>query len=377
VSIVDANGQVWGEANPLGSTSPVPVDQWAEGAIIHDDFALEFFPGTPPGAYFIKAWIDRPATGERVGDFPLRLEDAVIAVTRPASPPASTDLPLTTPLNLRFANNITLLGYTLTPPSNSPNSINPINLPPWQPGEEQTLTLYWQANQNITQNYPVTLALGDNNSITRTEWSGLPTGGHFSTNQWQAGDVIRDAWTLTLPPYVPPGEYTLSARMGDETPIKLLAVAVTGRPRLFETPPVEMELETNFDESISLLGLNAPGIESTALKIVSGQPLPLELIWRANKLINADYTLTVQLLNGQSQVIAQTDTMPLNGTAPTTSWAAGEILIDPVSLDIPTEIGSEPHQLLIALYRAETGERLLLPNGADHLTIPVLVVNSN
>jgi hypothetical protein len=365
VSVVDANGQVWAKASPLGSTSPIPIDQWAEGAIIHDIFTLKFFPGTPPGTYYIKAWIERPIAAERVGDFPLQLEDATLTVTRPKSLISPADLPLTNQLDLPVTSGITLLGYHTTFAN------------PWQPGQEQTLTLYWQANQNVTQNYPVTLALGDTNGDTRAEWTGLPTGGHFPTEQWQAGDIIRDAWRLTLPPHTPPGEYTLTAKLGHEARIDLLTVAATGRPRLFEPPQVGLELKAHFGESIDLLGLNAPGLESTALKIVSGRPLPLELIWQAAHLVGADYTLTVQLLDGQSQVIAQTDTIPLNGTAPTTSWAVGEVLIDRVTLDIPPETGSAPHQLLIALYRAETGERLLLPafadrpNGADHLTIPV------
>ncbi|MCB0162890.1 MAG: hypothetical protein KDI79_01615, partial [Anaerolineae bacterium] len=80
-----------------------------------------------------------------------------------------------------------------------------------------------------------------------------------------------------------------------------------------------------------------------------------------------------QLLDAEQQVIAQRDGMPLDGNAPTTTWATGEIVVDPITLDIPANIGREPHQLLLALYRVETGERLTLPNGDDHFTIPVTI----
>jgi hypothetical protein len=63
--------------------------------------------------------------------------------------------------------------------------------------------------------------------------------------------------------------------------------------------------------------------------------------------------------------------MPLGGAAPTTTWAAGEVLPDAITLDLPPDLGPGPHHLLIAFYRLETGERLHLPGGADHLKLPL------
>jgi hypothetical protein len=39
--------------------------------VARDDFALVIFADTPPGEYRLSAWVDRPATGETVGVFPL------------------------------------------------------------------------------------------------------------------------------------------------------------------------------------------------------------------------------------------------------------------------------------------------------------------
>lgn len=372
LNLIDRQGLVWGQLDPLGSRSPIPFQNWAEGALVYDDFRLTLLPGAPPGTYYLKAWIDRPATGERVGDFPLALEDAPIQVTRPASPPAPAELPLTTRLNRSLTSNITLLGYTFTPLTNSINSINS----PWQPDETRDLVLYWQADAAITQNHPLRLALIDATGLTRAEWTGLPAGGNFPTDQWQPGDIIRDPWALTLPSYVPPGNYRLTVTLGQEPPLDLLTMPVAGRPRLFDAPPPALALQAGFGESIKLLGLNAPAASESSLEITPGQPLTIELIWQADALVEADYTITAQLLDGEQQVRAQKDRMPLDGAAPTTTWAVGEVLPDAFTLDIPPDIGPAPYRLLIALYRLETGERLRLPNGADHLTIPVRLVNS-
>ncbi|MCB0193826.1 MAG: hypothetical protein KDJ65_17890, partial [Anaerolineae bacterium] len=363
LSLADYNGEVWGQSQSLGTEARVPFEAWQEGMVARDDFTLSLLPGTPPGDYYLKAWIDRPATGERVGDFPLVLEDVHVKVDRPAQPITVSDLALTETTDADvLQGRAKLLGLTDTPPTT-----------PWQPNESREMTLYWQALKNIESDYPIELALVDADNTSRAIWSGTPAAGNFPTDRWQSGDVIRDPWRLTLPSNVPPGEYRLTAQLGEESPIELLPVSVDGRPRSFETPSLDLTTNTSFGEGVELLGLRQNESETSALIITPGQPLDVELVWQANSLINIDYTLTAQLLDADQQVIAQRDGMPLDGSAPTTTWADGEILIDPIKLDIPADVGSEPHKLLLALYRVETGERLTLPNGADHLTIPVTI----
>ena len=87
ISLVDAEGVTRGWGNPIETKAPLPYSEWQEGMVVRDDFALVIFPDTPPGTYRLAAWIDRPATGETVGVFPL--EDQV---TLQVVPPGS-DLP--------------------------------------------------------------------------------------------------------------------------------------------------------------------------------------------------------------------------------------------------------------------------------------------
>jgi hypothetical protein len=220
--------------------------------------------------------------------------------------------------------------------------------------------------------WPVRLTLEDKAGLVRAEWAGAPAGGLFPTQLWQAGDIIRDPWTLTLPPYVPPGEYRLRLRLGDGKALFLTTVPVEGRPRSFDVPALDLPLEAQFGPAIALLGLQAP-LNQSAVALTPGQTLSLALVWRSLDLVDTDYTITVQLLDRQNQVRAQRDAAPLDGAAPTTSWAVGEVVLDEVMLQIPAEVGPEPHRLLVALYRPETGERLLLSDGRDHVEIPVVL----
>ncbi len=216
------------------------------------------------------------------------------------------------------------------------------------------------------------MTLEDETGLVRAEWAGAPAGGRFPTYLWQAGDIIRDPWTLTLPPYVPPGEYQLRLRLGEGEALLLTTVPVEGRLRSFDVPSLDLPLEAQFGPAITLLGLQAP-LNQSAVAVRPGQTLSLALVWRSLDLIDTDYTITVQLLDGQNQVRAQRDAAPLDGAAPTTSWAVGEVVLDEVMLQPPAEVGPGPHRLLIALYHPETGERLLLSDGRDHVEIPVVL----
>jgi len=71
ISLVDDNNQTRGYGNPIETVAPVARAEWRDGMVVRDDFALVIFPDTPPGEYRLAAWIERPATGETVGVFPL------------------------------------------------------------------------------------------------------------------------------------------------------------------------------------------------------------------------------------------------------------------------------------------------------------------
>jgi hypothetical protein len=82
ISLVDADGVTRGWGNVIETVAPLPFNEWQPGMVARDDFALVIFPDTPPGEYRLAAWIDRPATGETVGVFPLDEEVILPVVPR-------------------------------------------------------------------------------------------------------------------------------------------------------------------------------------------------------------------------------------------------------------------------------------------------------
>ncbi len=83
-SLVDDGGKTRGWGNWLQTVAPLPRSEWQAGMVVRDDFGLAIFEDTPPGEYRLAVWIERPATRETVGVFPLEGEVKIRVVPRGA-----------------------------------------------------------------------------------------------------------------------------------------------------------------------------------------------------------------------------------------------------------------------------------------------------
>jgi uncharacterized membrane protein len=92
------------------------------------------------------------------------------------------------PLDADFDGRIRLLGYDLTPDSQSP-------IP--------NLTLYWQAQTHLDTSYTVFAQLLDPAGRVRAQVDTVPQGGGYPTIWWLLGEVVADTLTLELPPDAP------------------------------------------------------------------------------------------------------------------------------------------------------------------------------
>jgi hypothetical protein len=69
-------------------------------------------------------------------------------------------------------------------------------------GDELRLTLYWQADDRITEPHKVFVHLVDATGSTVAQADSIPTlaGGAAPTESWRKGEVIADTHLLTVPP---------------------------------------------------------------------------------------------------------------------------------------------------------------------------------
>ena len=117
-------------------------------------------------------------------------------------------------------------------------------------------------------------------------------------------------------------------------------------------------------------GIEFPGVGRLVGYTLNDAPFSREhvpevtLVWQAGtQTPSVRYTATVQLVDAAGQVIAQSDAVP--GGRETTGWRAGEYILDRHVLAFNERAGTGTVRLIVALYDAQTGERVLLADSAD------------
>lgn len=134
-------------------------------------------------------------------------------------------------------------------------------------------------------------------------------------------------------------------------------------------------LEATFGEEIALLGYHlavdgrplSPQAERLALS--SGTDLQVTLLWQSRAAPTQDYTVFVHLLGADGHLLAQHDGVPVFGSRPTRTWAAGDLVLDRHTLPAPVKVAAQEGMLLVGLYRSDTIERLPLGDGRDALPL--------
>jgi hypothetical protein len=143
-------------------------------------------------------------------------------------------------------------------------------------------------------------------------------------------------------------------------------------PSLQPTPGVV------FGDRIELIGYR---LYPKALR--PGDSPQIILYWRCRSPVERNYSVLVRLVDSGGVSIAQSDTPPVNGLYPTSSWRRGEILADVRPFSLAGSVSTGDYDLLIRLYdpASSGGESLnaVTPNGvkADVLLTTVHIDGRN
>ena len=126
---------------------------------------------------------------------------------------------------------------------------------------------------------------------------------------------------------------------------------------------VPNRLDIQVGDSIELLGYDLGSDQITAEDSEHGiadkpQSLDETLYWRMDTPVSEDYTVFVQLLDAEGQLVTQHDGQPLYGYLSTSDWSPGEVIPDRHRLLLPPDLSSGRYQLITGMYTYETLERL-------------------
>jgi hypothetical protein len=133
-----------------------------------------------------------------------------------------------------------------------------------------------------------------------------------------------------------------------------------------------------FEDHIELIGYTLDRRQARA-----GDSLTVTLYWQAQVAPGQNYKVFVHLVGEGEQRVAQHDSDPQNGAAPTRTWLPGQTVVDAHPLTIAPDTPPGAYRLLVGLYDGTTGQRLrLLRNGdvsvqADFVTLAGVRVVTN
>jgi hypothetical protein len=357
--ILDQSGNLGGRKGipPLGNFRPTVG--WTKGEQIEDHVGLFIWPGTPPGEYWVEVRLVNGSDGQ-----PLVITQHAtrntqqksdhillgpITIGKAHAPPPIEELQFQHPVGVDL-DGLRLLGYSLTSEL-------------IRPGDTLPFVLFWQAREKIGRDYLVSLQLQDEDGQAWGEHRSRPVEGAYPTTRWDEGEIVRDQRDWVVPPDVPSGRHRLLVSLIDETSSEQIAQADLGwltvetRERVTTVPPIGYPLVINFDRQVELLGYD---LGETSLG--PGDTLHLTLYWRALAEMDKSYTVFTHLLDSDSRIRGQKDSVPGDGTLPTTSWMAGEIITDRYEIAVHSDAQLGRYVLEIGFYDADTRQRLPVVN---------------
>jgi hypothetical protein len=129
-------------------------------------------------------------------------------------------------------------------------------------------------------------------------------------------------------------------------------------------------VDTRFGNLITL-----DGFTLTTPRLSPGDILQIDLYWHTAAKLTDRYKVFVHVLDGNGQIITQTDREPGGGLNPTTNWGSNEVLIDRYGVVIPENAPGGRYAIEIGLYDFNN-VRLKMANGQDALMIATMDVTN-
>lgn len=178
---------------------------------------------------------------------------------------------------------------------------------------------------------------------------------------YQAAQPEKLSEQIALPLAVAPGDYSWEMDC-----IETLSGEVEVLP-VERTDGYASISGAGWDDFARLAGIALPH----GGEVWSGGTLTVMLQWETIQAPLLDYSLFLHLRDANGQIVAQADGYPRNGSRPTTSWEAGETIVDVWPIRIPSTVPTGDYQLLVGWYDWRSGDRLALSDGRDAVELPV------
>ncbi len=302
-------------------------------------FALFWGTGESDPGRFIEGWLDR-RTFKALDSWHGNVRLAIYAVPR-----EEISSEVQHPRQLKLGDEIAFLGYSLASSE-------------VRAGDILQLTLFWQALGEIEERYKVFTHVLDSRAHVVGQRDAEPVSGARLTTTWSEAEIIADNYGVLVLPATPPGEHQLEIGMytletGERLPVleneNVLGDRILLEPiqvKKAETPPLVEALDIQQRQDVDYGPLLLLGYDLSKLgyehqpdePLRPGDILHLTLYWQAVGEIDADFSLTLRLLDERGVAAASRDVRPVGGAYAPGLWEEGEIVRDQHNLLLPADV---------------------------------------
>ncbi len=190
------------DSYPGGGTRP--TSRLVPGQVVADTYLVPVrADARGPAPAWLAAGLYRLSTQEKLPATDAHGQPVIFPIlTKIALDTPAPNLAGTHPLNANLGGRLRLASYDL-----AGDRI--------RPGQEMTVTLYWQVTAPLDADYKVFAHLRDAADRTVVQADAPPLQGFYRTSAWQAGEILNDTHRLAPPVDLKPGTYRLFVGLYD------------------------------------------------------------------------------------------------------------------------------------------------------------------
>ncbi len=196
-------------------------------------------------------------------------------------------------------------------------------------------------------------------------------------------ELARQQVNLVVPPEAPSGDYRFVVTGPDGEAAEFGRLTITQKQDPFLTAAdvtITHRVDAPLEHGIRLLGYDLVDTD-----VRPGEVAGLTLYWQSDGGIEERYKVFTHLLGDVFNATSgnflwgQVDNEPAANRRPTTSWRAGEVIIDTYAIPVQADAPAGTYRIEVGLYEPVTGQRLAVldENGApaaDHVILTTIEV---
>ena len=119
-------------------------------------------------------------------------------------------------VNAEFENGMALLGFGMSGTASTGGTVT------FERGRPLQVTLFLAATRLVDKAYTIFVHLVDQDGIVRAQSDRPPLNGLYPTDRWPIGTPVQDTFTISIPPDLTVGEYTLRVGVYAEAPVRIV-----------------------------------------------------------------------------------------------------------------------------------------------------------